>query len=247
MYKERSDFMQLTRYKYIAHRGLHNKDINILENTIEAFENAIKNEYAIELDVQLTKDEQIIVFHDYNLKRMTNKDIYVKDLTLNELKNIPLNNASSTIPTLDEVLKLVDGKVPLLIEIKNEGMVSKLEDKLIDILKKYNGEFMLESFNPFVVRYLKKKTNYFCGILVCKVYNNLKGKIVGTLFKLLLLLNMLNVDFIAYKFKDLDKRVMDRISKKKIPLYLWTIDNGEDFKKASKCSNGVIFENILPK
>ena len=186
--------MNNENYKYIAHRGLHNKELNILENTLEAFKNAMNYNYAIELDVQLTKDEQVVVFHDYNLKRMTGKNIYMNDITLNELKKITLKGSFSTIPTLKEVLNLVNGKVPLLIEIKNEGKVSKLEDKLIDVLNGYNGKVMLESFNPFVVKYLKKNTNYLCGILICRMYNSIKGKIIGSILNLLLLLNILNFD-----------------------------------------------------
>lgn len=237
----------LNKYKYIAHRGLHSKELNILENTLEAFKRAMDNNYAIELDVQLTKDDEIVVFHDYNLERMTEKNIYVKDITLNKLKKITLKGSFSIVPTLKEVLSLVNGQVPLLIEIKNDGKVSILEEKLIEILNNYNGEFMLESFNPFVVSYFKKNTNFLCGILVCKIYESIKGKLVGMLFNLLLLLNILKADFIAYKYKDLDKKMIRKITKRNIPLYVWTIDNEEDLENSSKFSQGIIFENVMPK
>lgn len=237
----------LNKYKYIAHRGLHSKELNILENTLEAFKRAMDNNYAIELDVQLTKDNEIVVFHDYNLERMTGKNIYVKDITLNKLKRITLKGSFSTVPTLKEVLSLVNGQVPLLIEIKNDGKISILEEKLIEILNNYNGEFMLESFNPFVVSYFKKNTNFLCGILVCKIYESIKGKLVGMLFNLLLLLNILKADFIAYKYKDLDKKIIRKITKRNIPLYVWTIDNEEDLENSSKFSQGIIFENVMPK
>lgn len=234
-------------YRYIAHRGLHNKELNILENTLEAFKNAKDYNYAIEFDVQLTKDDQLVVFHDYNLKRMTGKNIYMKDITLNELKKITLNQSFSTVPTLKEVFNLVNGKVPLLIEIKNEGKVSKVEDKLIEALSEYNGQVMLESFNPFVVKYLKKHTNYPCGILICRIYDSIKGKVIGAILNLLLLLNIFKFDFIAYKYKDISKKMIKSITKKNIPLYVWTIDNNEDLNKALKYSSGIIFENIMPK
>lgn len=237
----------LNKYKYIAHRGLHSKELNILENTLEAFKRAMDNNYAIELDVQLTKDNEIVVFHDYNLERMTGKNIYVKDITLNKLKRITLKGSFSTVPTLKEVLSLVNGQVPLLIEIKNDGKISILEEKLIEILNNYNGEFMLESFNPFVVSYFKKNTNFLCGILVCKIYESIKGKLVGMLFNLLLLLNILKADFIAYKYKDLDKKIIRKITKRNIPLYVWTIDNEEDLENSSKFSQGIIFENVMQK
>lgn len=236
--------MDLEKYKYIAHRGLHNEKYNILENTLEAFENAINNNYAIELDVQLTKDNKLVVFHDYNIKRMTNKEAYIKDLTLSELKKIKLKESLSTIPTLDEVLSLVDGKVALLIEIKNEGKSGKLEKVLEDTLNKYKGMVILESFNPFVVRYFKKKTKYMCGLLATKTYTSLKGKILGLFINFFISTNILKADFIAYDFSDFDNKVSKKIIKSKLPLLLWTIDNIEDAKKALQIGDGIIFEKI---
>lgn len=239
--------MNLKKYKYIAHRGLHNEKYNILENTLESFEDAINNNYAIELDVQLTKDEKIIVFHDYNIKRMTGQDLYIKDLTLSELKKIKLKDSFSTIPTLDKVLDLVDGKVPLLIEIKNEEKVGKLEEVLNDTLSRYKGEFMLESFNPFVVRYFKKNTNYSCGLLACKHYTSFKGKILGLFINFFLSKNIFNADFVAYKFDQLNEKVYSKIMKRKLPLFLWTIDNMKDAKEALNIGEGIIFENMDPR
>ena len=234
--------MNLYEYKYIAHRGLHGN--GIIENTLEAFENAIKNNYAIELDVQLTKDNKIVVFHDNNVKRITGHDLYVKDITLEKLKKLKIKESISVIPTLDEVLNLINGKVPLLIEIKNEGKVGSLERKLLEELNKYKGQFMLESFNPFVVRYFKKNSKCLCGLLISKKYTSLKGKILSLFNNFLISTNMLKYDFIAYNFKDLDKNTGNKIKSKKIPLLLWTIDNIEDAKKALKIGDGIIFENI---
>ena len=101
----------------IAHRGLHNN--NFPENSLGAFENAIKNSYPIELDVHLIADGTLAVFHDDTLARVCGKDGYVKNLTKSELKNYKLLGTEYCIPTLDEVLNLVNGQVPLLIEIKN--------------------------------------------------------------------------------------------------------------------------------
>ena len=101
----------------IAHRGLHTKDIP--ENSLSAFENALKNNYAIELDVQFTKDKEVVVFHDENLKRMTNDTRNIEDVNYDELKNLRLGNTNEIIPTLEEVLELVDSKVAILIEIKD--------------------------------------------------------------------------------------------------------------------------------
>ena len=137
----------------IAHRGLHDK--NIPENSLSAFSKAVEKGYAIELDVQLIADGTVVVFHDKSLSRMTGNDGYLKFLNKDDLKILKLKNSKEHIPTLQEVLDLVNGKTPILIEIKNEAKVGKLEQSLIDILKNYNGEYAVESFNPFSLQYVK--------------------------------------------------------------------------------------------
>lgn len=239
--------MQLDKYKCIAHRGLHGEKLDILENTLQAFEKAVNHGYAIELDVQLTKDGKIVVFHDYSLNRMTGKNILLKDVTVDDLQKITLRESNETIPTLEDVLKLVDGKVSLLIEVKNEGRVGKLEHTLKDTLSKYNGEFMLESFNPFVVNYFKNNTDYICGILTCKSYNSLKMKLLGAIINLYIKLNIKKFDFIAYKLEDITKKFVLKAKKYNVPLMLWTISNTESYNKALEYSENIIFENILPK
>ena len=101
-----------------AHRGVHSL---FPENSMPAFEDAIKLNLGIELDIHLTKDEQIVVFHDDNLKRMTGANEYIKMLTYEQIKQYKLNNTEHTIPLLRDVLNLVKGKVPILIEIKTNN------------------------------------------------------------------------------------------------------------------------------
>ena len=123
----------------IAHRGIHNNK-NIPENSISSFKKAIIYNTPIELDIQLTKDNQVIVFHDKNLFRMTKKNLLIKKLTLKELKKVPLLNTNEKIPTLQEVLKLVNNKVLLDIELKNIKKYKKLVNKTLNILKNYLGD-----------------------------------------------------------------------------------------------------------
>ncbi|HIT62490.1 MAG TPA: glycerophosphodiester phosphodiesterase, partial [Candidatus Caccovivens faecavium] len=131
----------------IAHRGLHDKVSP--ENSLSAFEKAVENGYAIELDVQLLADDTVVVFHDESLSRMTGNDGYIKFLNKEDLKVLKLGNSKEHIPTFEEVLKLVNGRTPLLIEIKNQFKVGKLEQKVIALLKDYKGEYAVQSFNPF--------------------------------------------------------------------------------------------------
>jgi len=135
--------MKYSNYKFVAHRGFHNSS-DIPENSTLAFELAIKNNFPIELDVHLTSDKELVVFHDENLRRMTGLDKEIEDCTTQELNKLFLNNTIYTIPTLDEVLKLVNCKVPLLIEIKNLRKVGELESLLINKLSNYKGEYIIE-------------------------------------------------------------------------------------------------------
>ena len=120
-----------------AHRGLWSG--RVPENSLSAFEAAARRGYAIELDVRPTKDGAIVVFHDDDLKRMCGRNALVRDLTLRELRTLTLKGTGEVIPTLNEVLKLIDGRVPLLIEVKGERPDPKFCLALSDILDAYRG------------------------------------------------------------------------------------------------------------
>ena len=132
--------------RIIAHRGVNDND-KVVENTLESFSNAVKLGYAIEFDIHLLKDNEIVVYHDDNLKRLTgiNKDL--KDLTYDDIKDIKLLNTNQTIPKLSEVLKLINGKVPIIIELKYDRKVGLLEKELVKYLDNYKGKFAVKSFN----------------------------------------------------------------------------------------------------
>ena len=157
------------RKKLIAHRGLFDKNNNIPENSIIAFEQAIKYGYSIELDVHLLNDGKIVVFHDDNLKRMTGIDKKVKDCNYDEIKKLKLDNTDCEIPLFEDVLKLVDKKVPILIEIKNDRKTGETERELIKLLKNYKGEYAIQSFNPFSLIWFKK--NCIFKIKCCRNKN----------------------------------------------------------------------------
>ena len=140
----------LTNY---AHRGLWGGTIP--ENSLSAFENAVKNGFGIELDVQLSKDDVVMVFHDYSLKRMTGTEGDLKDFTKDQLKELSLLSTNEKIPTFEEVLQVVDGKIPLLIELKGENLDNSLCPKVARILENYKGEYCVESFNPLLIKDIK--------------------------------------------------------------------------------------------
>ena len=133
----------------IAHRGYHNSKYP--ENSIAAFKNAMKYGYTIELDVHLTKDYKIVVFHDKTLKRVCNIDKCIEELTYEELSKYNLFDTKYKIPLLKEVLDLVNGKAGLLIETKVIRFNGKLEEELSKLLDNYKGPFAVQSFNIFSI------------------------------------------------------------------------------------------------
>ena len=139
----------------IAHRGFH-EDANSPENSIPAFKRAVERGYGIELDLHLLSDGSLAVFHDDTLLRMTGEEGCVKDLTQEDLKNYRLGGTEHTIPTFVQVLKLVQGEVPLIIELKSEDNVPELCKATLDALDAYQGDFVIESFDPRVLMWLKK-------------------------------------------------------------------------------------------
>lgn len=217
----------------IAHRGIHNEAIP--ENSMKAFSLALKKNIPIEFDVHILKDKNIVVFHDDNLKRMTNKDKFIKECTYEEIKDLKLKNTDEKIPLLKDVLKLVDGKVLLDIELKMDVTDHSLEDGLIEILKDYNGEVILKSFDYRKVKYLKKHTNYKIGLLI-KRMSGFKDFIIRNInFNILI-----KPDFLACNKNMLDCKSVKTFKK---DIYIWTIKNKDELKIYK--SDYYISENIF--
>ena len=217
----------------IAHRGIHNEAIP--ENSMKAFSLALKKNIPIEFDVHILKDKNIVVFHDDNLKRMTNKDKFIKECTYEEIKDLKLKNTNEKIPLLKDVLKLVDGKVLLDIELKMDVTDHSLEDGLIEILKDYNGEVILKSFDYRKVKYLKNHTNYKIGLLI-KRMSGFKDFIIRNInFNILI-----KPDFLACNKNMLDCKSVKTFKK---DIYIWTIKNKDELKIYK--SDYYISENIF--
>lgn len=142
--------------KYIAHRGLHSKERP--ENSLKAFESAAEKNISVELDVRLTKDCRMVVFHDDTLLRMCGVDEKVCDFTYDQLSAFRLGDSDEKIPLLSEVLKLIDGRVPMLIEIKSGAPFGELESRLNHLLKSYKGEYAVQSFDPFSLLWFRIKS-----------------------------------------------------------------------------------------
>lgn len=233
--KKNLDFL---KRNLIAHRGLHNKDNP--ENSIGAFKKAIQENYIIELDVHLTKDKEIIVFHDNNLKRMTGIDKKINLCKKSELEKLYLNSTKYTIPTLKTVLELVNGKVPILIEIKYDNKVGTLEKKLTELLDNYKGEIAIQSFRISTIIWFRlKRPNYIRGLLIpytTEEFNQFLNK--NWLIK-----KICNLDFFSCNYKYSCQEKIRKLREKNLFLG-WTIKTKEDYINYKDCFDNLICENI---
>ena len=234
----------------IAHRGFHDKTAP--ENSLAAFSRAIEKGYAIELDVQLLADGTVVVFHDDSLARMTGNDGYLKYLNKEDLKALKLNGTKETIPTFSEVLKFVDGKVPLLIEIKNQHKIGKIEQSVIDLLKGYKGEFAIQSFNPYSLAYFKHHApqmirGQLSGSYKGEAFKDFGGKKLVRYILRHMLLNktVSEPHFISYENITLPNRIVKK--HKNIPLLTWLVDSKKEYMRVVKYCDNIIFEGFEPE
>lgn len=228
----------------IAHRGMHNIENGIPENSINAFKQAIKFNYIIELDLHLLKDDNIVVFHDDNLKRMTGLDRNIKDTTYEELKNLKLKGKDSYIPLFKDVLEIIAGKVPILIEFKYDVKCGLLEKKAMELLKNYSGKFAVQSFNPFSLYWFKKN---YPNIIRGQLSYNYSDYDINFIKKFVLKNMLFNFitkpDFISYGINSLPNKTVEKFRKSNLVLG-WTIRTHADLLNAKKYCDNFICENF---
>ena len=233
----------MKKINYIAHRGLH--DNLAPENTFSAFLKANKLHLPIEFDVQLTKDNQVVVFHDKSLERLVGVKKNIYECTYDELKKYKIKGTNEKIPLLKEVLDLIDGTSFLDIEIKDYKRIFKLVEIVSNLMQNYNGKYQVKSFNPLIVYLYKRKNPHInCGVLVSNFDNT---KLPGFVKKFLLDLKYIRIykpDFIAYNIDKINEKIIKKIRDKNIELHLYTIDTLEKLKKARVLCNTIIFEKI---
>lgn len=234
----------LTSTKF-AHRGLYSDDGMIPENSLEAFNKAIENNYGIELDVSFTKDKKTVVFHDDNLLRMTGLNKKISDCTLEELQSLYLNGTNYKIPTFDEVLDLVDGKAPLIIEIKSNRDRDGLCNSVKYELKNYNGKFCIESFDPLIMSRIKKNMpNVIRGQLSMKFTKENKApKSLKIALEYLLLNFKSRPHFIAYNWIDSNNLSLRILRKLGIITVAWTVNSEKALEVSNEKFDTIIFEH----
>lgn len=232
--------------KPIAHRGLHGEGLP--ENSMGAFKNAAEKGYPIELDIRLSLDSFVVVFHDANLHRMTGSKQNVEDLTYSELKQLKLQGTEYGIPLFKDVLSEIDGKVPILIEIKDSPGNIELCDAFIKEMENYKGEFAVQSFNPYILRYIYDKCPVmFRGQLATFDYGKNLSKIKAFLLKRLFFIQTAKPHFISYNAENLPNKYVDSCKARNMPVLAWTVRSQEEYDRLKGYADNIIFEGFIPK
>ncbi|NET50341.1 MAG: glycerophosphodiester phosphodiesterase [Merismopedia sp. SIO2A8] len=229
----------------IAHRGLH-CGTTIPENSLSAFAAAIEQNHPVELDIQLLADGNIVVFHDPDLERMTGRKGAIAHQTLASINALRLLDTNQHIPSLPEVLKFIRGRVPILIEIKNDGKVGTLEAALLKAIQGYTGEFAIQSFNPYSLAWMRKHAPHIIrGQLLCS-WKTVQARWVLKIVWDNLFLNWASLPhFIAYEVNalpNLPATIANRVFQ--CPLLAWTIRNHADQQHALQHADNIIFDTF---
>ena len=233
----------------IAHRGLHSKDKTVPENSISAIKKAIDKGYGIEIDINVLGDGNVVVFHDNNLKRLCGIDKYLKDLNYNDIKEMKLLNSEEKIPLLKEVLELVNGQVPLLIELKPKGDNRLLFKSFIKTIRDYKGIYAIHSFSPQIVYWFKK---YHPEIIRGQITEYFKDDLKISKFRKYLMKSMAfnfitKPDIINYGIYDLPNKYCDKLHKKGMVIIAYAAQNQKDFDMVKTHYDNSVFEYFIPK
>ena len=227
-----------------AHRGVYDNE-TVPENSLAAFRAAVSRRIGIELDIHRTADGEVVVFHDNTLARMCRDHRSPEEMTLAQLKECRLLGTSETIPTLKEVLALVNGRVPLIVELKGESGDTSLCDAAMPILENYRGAYCVESFNPLLVRaYGKRAPHVMRGILTTKFRRDgEKRGVLGWALTNMLLNFLCRPDFVAVRHpygKFLPVRLCRKMG---AATFAWTVKEVAEYRRCARYFDGFICEN----
>ncbi|MBQ7566711.1 MAG: glycerophosphodiester phosphodiesterase [Oscillospiraceae bacterium] len=229
----------------IAHRGLHTKDKTVPENSLASFRMAARNGYGVELDVQLSRDGRVVVFHDDTLSRVCGVDCRVDQLKWDELQQLRLFDTDERIPLFADVLAELGGSVPLIVELKTGRRNRELCEKTNELLRAYGGDACIESFDPFIVFWFRRHApERLRGQLAAQteVYRGGGMDAVRSFILSNTLLNFLaRPQFIAYKLgkRPLPVRAAEKMGAMRVG---WTARR----LGAERNHDAVIFEHYLP-
>ncbi len=234
---------------YFAHRGLHDNASDAPENSMAAFRKAVEAGLGMELDVQVTKDGVPVIFHDFKLNRICKAEGKISGCTYEELQDYRLCDSKERIPKLSELLEMVDGKAPLIVEIKAETANVSCCAVIDRMLRAYRGAYCIESFNPFVLWWFRRNHR---DVVRGQLSSNFRreGEYWNILYFLMthLLFNFLTKpDFIAYNHKfseEPGRRICRRLYRH--PAAAWTVRSQQDLEALKGEYDVFIFDSFLP-
>lgn len=231
----------------VAHRGLHSPGVP--ENTMPAFEAAVRAGYPIELDVHVLPSGQVIVFHDHDLKRAAGLAQSLQHVDEHTLRAARLFGTDQRIPLFSELLELVAGKVPLLVEIKAHHQVSGVAPAIHAQLAGYRGDVALQSFNPYVLSWFRDHApNLPCGQLAGPLFNDGLSTFERLASRTLLSMLVSRPDFINYDLTALPDRWVDLVrSRLSLPLLCWTVRTQQQQRQAEALGINYVFDHVRPK
>lgn len=228
-----------------AHRGLYKCDQSVPENSLAAFRRAVENGYGMELDVQLSADGEVVVFHDDTLDRVCGVAGDVDDRDWDELRHMPLCQTDERMPLFSEVLNTVGGRTPIIIELKTGRKNRLLCEKTLALIDRYGGPVCVESFDPWIVRWFRKNAPDILRGQLSSQYDDLVRTMspFRAFCRSHLFTNFLSrPQFIAYRVgkKPLTVRLCEAMGAMKVA---WT---AHDWMQESE-ADAVIFEFYRPR
>lgn len=223
--------------KPFAHRGLHGG--GIVENSLSAFRAAIAAGHGIELDVQASADGEAIVFHDYELDRLAGRSGRLAELDATAIGAIQLTGTDEAIPSLAQTLELIDGKAPLLIEVKSPGRhVDALSRAVARAIAGYKGPVAVMSFNPEIGRWFAEhEPQVLRGLVVTEAGKRWRGRLTRRLA-----LWRSRADFLAYDIRDLPSRFASAQRAKGLKVATWTCRSDAQRATAAAHADQIIYE-----
>jgi glycerophosphoryl diester phosphodiesterase len=239
----RPDYKPFYGHMY-AHRGFHQE---YPENSYSAIKAAVDLGYGVEFDVHLTKDGVPVVFHDDTLNRMCGVKGRLRDYTFDELSAFRLLGTDEHIPTLSEVLQLVDGRTPLIIEYKVEGNANRLCRVCDNILSDYKGVYCIQSFHPLAVRWYKTHRPSVVRGQLSEDFTKQKLNLPYFMLSHLIGNCYGSPDFISYNCKhknELSRNICRKFYKSLS--VAWTVRSQEELDRISKSFDLFIFEGFVP-
>lgn len=233
----------------IAHRGLHDFTRGVVENTRSAFAGAIAKGYAIECDLQLTKDGEAVVFHDEHLERLTEGHGMVKDLTATQMQQLVIRNSTDKVQTLRELLAQVNGQVPLVIELKSHwDGDERLAARAVDLLKDYAGPFCIMSFDPDAIAAVRRLAPQIIrGIVAERADDSYYAWLpLARQMELRTFSHVVRTrpDFVSFYFGHLPWAPITALRASGMPVITWTIRTPQEAVLAMRCSDQITFEGF---